>query len=67
MQTTIKSSVSFTGIGLHTGRAVRMTIHPASAEYGIWFRRTDIDDNRDTLIAARWDRVTDTQLNTRIE
>ena len=65
MQTTIKSSVSFTGTGLHTGRAVRMTIHPASAEYGIWFRRTDIED-RDALIPARWDSVADTRLNTRI-
>lgn len=66
MQTTIKSSVTFTGTGLHSGRVVRMTIHPASAEYGIWFRRTDIED-RDAFIPARWDAVSDTQLNTRIE
>jgi UDP-3-O-[3-hydroxymyristoyl] N-acetylglucosamine deacetylase len=42
-----------------------MSIHPASAEYGIWFRRTDVED-RDALIPARWDCVSDTQLNTRI-
>ena len=64
LQTTLKSSTSFTGTGLHSGRTVRMTVHPASAEYGIWFR-TDIDDD-DDLIAARWDAVSDTQLNTRI-
>lgn len=65
MQTTLKSSVGFTGTGLHTGRAVRMTVHPASAEYGIWFRRTDVLDH-DNLIPARWDAVSDTQLCTRI-
>lgn len=43
-----------------------MTIHPASAEYGIWFRRTDVED-RDPFIPARWDAVSDTRLNTRIE
>lgn len=42
-----------------------MSVHPASAEYGIWFRRTDIED-RDAFIPARWDAVTDTQLCTRI-
>jgi UDP-3-O-[3-hydroxymyristoyl] N-acetylglucosamine deacetylase len=43
-----------------------MTIRPASAEYGIWFRRTDVED-RDALVPARWDAVSDTRLNTRIE
>ncbi len=42
-----------------------MTVHPASAEYGIWFRRTDVEDV-DPLIPARWDAVDDTQLCTRI-
>ena len=65
VQTTIKTPVSFTGTGLHTGRDVRMTVHPASANYGIWFRRTDVED-RDALIPARWDAVNDTQLCTRI-
>ena len=56
LQTTIKSSVSFAGIGLHSGRPVRMTINPASAEYGIWFRRTDVG-GRDAMVPARWDAV----------
>ena len=42
-----------------------MTVHPASAEYGIWFRRTDVHD-RDNMIPARWDAVSDTQLCTLI-
>lgn len=64
LQTTIKNSVTFTGLGLHTGQDVRMTVHPASAQYGIWFRRTDLTG--DTLIAARWDSVSDSRLCTKI-
>jgi len=64
LQTTLKNTVGFSGIGLHTGRVVKMTIHPASAQYGIWFRRTDLDG--DTLIPARWDAVSDSQLCTKI-
>jgi UDP-3-O-[3-hydroxymyristoyl] N-acetylglucosamine deacetylase len=66
VQTTIKSAVTFHGVGLHTGRNVSLTIHPASAEYGIWFRRTDIEVG-DTLIPARWDSVTPSRLCTTIE
>ncbi len=50
MQRTLKGPVGFVGAGLHTGRPVRMTVHPASADYGIWFRRTDLDG--DALIAG---------------
>lgn len=65
VQATLKSSVTFSGTGLHTGRAVRVTINPASAEYGIWFHRTDVMD-RNAMIPARWDAVSNTDLNTRI-
>lgn len=65
LQTTLKSPAAFTGTGLHTGRATRIRVLPASAEYGIWFRRTDVRD-RNPMIAARWDAVTNTDLNTRI-
>ena len=40
-----------------------MTVRPASADYGIWFRRTDLDHG-DTLIAARWDTVVPSKLCT---
>ncbi|MEM8958972.1 MAG: UDP-3-O-acyl-N-acetylglucosamine deacetylase [Pseudomonadota bacterium] len=66
MQYTVKSPVTFKGVGLHSGAPVRMTIHPASAEYGIWFRRTDVT-HKDNLIAARWDSVNPARLCTRIE
>ena len=65
MQTTLKSAVTFEGVGLHTGRQTRMVVHPASAEYGIWFRRTDVL-GRDTLVPARWDAVTPSELCTKI-
>jgi UDP-3-O-[3-hydroxymyristoyl] N-acetylglucosamine deacetylase len=57
--------VTFSGTGLHTGAEINMSVHPASAEYGIWFHRTDVED-RNALIPARWDAVSDTQLCTRI-
>lgn len=63
VQNTLKSAVTFTGLGLHGGEQVRMTVHPASADYGIWFRRTDITD-RDALIPARWDAVVPSRLCT---
>ena len=65
MQTTIRSAVTFKGVGLHSGAPVRMTIHPASANYGIWFRRTDVD-SLDPLIPARWDAVVASRLCTLI-
>ncbi|MCW8841869.1 MAG: UDP-3-O-acyl-N-acetylglucosamine deacetylase [Rhodobacteraceae bacterium] len=65
MQNTVKSPIRFTGKGLHSGETVRMSIHPVSADYGIWFRRTDIAIG-DAMIAARWDAAEQTPLCTRI-
>ena len=65
MQTTIKAPVRFTGVGLHSGAPVRLTIRPAAAHHGIWFRRTDIAVG-DALIPARWDVVERTPLCTKI-
>ncbi|MCR8546483.1 UDP-3-O-acyl-N-acetylglucosamine deacetylase [Salipiger sp. P9] len=65
MQTTLRSAVTFQGVGLHSGKPARMTIRPAMAEHGIWFKRTDILLG-DTLVPARWDAVEVTPLCTRI-
>ncbi len=65
MQKTVQKQISMSGIGLHSGATVNIRILPASAEFGIWFRRVDITD-RDNLIAARYDAVNDTRLCTRI-
>jgi UDP-3-O-[3-hydroxymyristoyl] N-acetylglucosamine deacetylase len=63
VQNTLKSAVVFEGRGLHSGAPVRMVVRPASADYGIWFKRTDILTG-DVLIPARWDQVTPSQLCT---
>ena len=42
-QHTVRRSVSCTGIGLHSGRKVTMSLRPAAAGSGIRFRRADLD------------------------
>ena len=42
-QHTVRRSVSCTGIGLHSGRKVTLSLRPASAGSGIRFRRADLD------------------------
>lgn len=59
-QQTLKSAIGCVGIGLHSGKRVRMTLHPAAADHGIVFRRTDL--GRD--LPAQFDRVVDTRLAT---
>jgi len=66
LQTTLKSSISFTGVGLHSGAPAVMTVGPASGEFGIWFRRTDIQ-GKDCLIPAKWSVVNQSPLCTRLE
>lgn len=63
MQHTLKHPVTFLGSGLHSGRPVRMVVRPASADYGIWFRRLDLVAG-DALVPARWDAVTPSRLCT---
>ncbi len=65
MQNTVKSPVTFKGLGLHSGKPVRMVVRPASADYGVWFRRTDLSRG-DTLIPARWDAVVPSKLCTMV-
>lgn len=62
-QHTLKSSISCVGVGLHSGTRVAMTLHPAEADSGIRFRRTDIAGNG-AVVAARWSSVSDTRMNT---
>ncbi len=67
MQHTIKAPVSFSGVGLHTGAVAQLTIRPAAANQGIWFRRTDLNDGRDTRIQASWDAVSFSNLCTQVQ
>jgi UDP-3-O-[3-hydroxymyristoyl] N-acetylglucosamine deacetylase len=61
-QRTLKEPIRSTGIGLHTGRKVLMTLRPAPPNTGIVFRRIDLDPPVD--IPARATNVTETTLGT---
>jgi len=63
-QLTVSQSVSISGVGLHSGQNINMTLHPAGANVGITFMRTDVQDTQDRYIHALWDNVVDTKLCT---
>ena len=64
-QKTIKESVSFNGIALHSGHLVNISVKPAEPNFGIVFKRIDIKNNN--LIYPNFMNVTNTSLNTTIE
>lgn len=66
VQNTVSTSVSFSGVGLHSGKPVQMTVRPAPVDHGIVFRRTDILFG-DARVPARWDLARQTPLCTVIE
>jgi len=55
-QRTLKGAIRCSGVGLHSGRRVNMTLHPAPAETGILFRRSDLGG---ATVAARIENVCD--------
>ncbi|MCF6235227.1 MAG: UDP-3-O-acyl-N-acetylglucosamine deacetylase [Gammaproteobacteria bacterium] len=61
-QRTLKNTIRATGIGLHTGEKVYLTLKPAAADTGIVFRRVDFDVPVE--ITACPENVGDTQLST---
>jgi UDP-3-O-[3-hydroxymyristoyl] N-acetylglucosamine deacetylase len=63
-QRTLKNSIKATGIGLHTGQKVYLTLKPAPVNTGIVFRRVDLDPVFE--IEARADNVADTTLSTNL-
>ncbi len=62
-QQTIERPAVCAGIGVHSGEKAKLVLKPAPAGTGVSFRRTDIT-GKDTLIPARADSVSDTQLGT---
>ena len=64
-QRTLKKIVHATGVGLHTGERVDMTLHPAPANSGIVFRRVDLKPVVE--IRAEAHAVHDTRLSTCLE
>jgi UDP-3-O-[3-hydroxymyristoyl] N-acetylglucosamine deacetylase len=61
-QRTLKNSIRATGVGLHTGKKVLMTLRPAQPDTGILFRRTDLPQPVD--IKAHAQNVGDTMMGT---
>jgi len=61
-QQTLKNSASYSGIGLHSGNRVNMTILPAPANSGVRFRRVDLDGKPE--IEARIENVSETNRST---
>lgn len=64
-QTTLKSEVSFVGVGLHSGVDVHMTLMPAEADTGIVFERSDLPGT--PRVEAKATNVTSTVRATTIE
>ena len=61
-QRTIKTTIRATGVGLHTGKKVYMTLRPSAVNTGITFRRVDIEKAQD--IPANAELVGETTLGT---
>lgn len=64
-QQTVQSSVSLSGIGLHTGTPSTITIQAAKAGSGITFKRIDLD--KPVTISATADYVHSTQRSTKLK
>ena len=64
-QRTLKDSIRATGIGLHSGAKVYMTLRPAPVNTGIVFRRVDLPEPVDVPASAL--NVTETNLGTTLE
>jgi len=64
-QRTLKNVIRATGVGLHTGKKVYLTLRPAAPDAGIVFRRVDLDSPVD--IPAKAENVGDTRLSTTLE
>ena len=63
-QKTVKNLIEFTGIGLHSGKTVKLSIKPAEPNTGIIFKRTDLNSNN--TIFPNFKNVSNTSLNTTI-
>ncbi len=60
-QRTLSKEIKATGVGLHTGEKINLTLKPAPINSGITFTRTDVDSEP---IKASLENVHDTRLST---
>ena len=63
-QKTVKQPTNFIGIGLHSGKQVKMSVNPAEPDTGIIFKRLDLKENN--LVYPNFLNVSNTSLNTTI-
>ncbi len=79
-QHTLKNAINCSGVALHSGVKVAMSLHPAPADTGVVFVRTDIgasgldtavdaaaDTDSPAELPARWDTVSDTVMSTTVQ
>jgi UDP-3-O-[3-hydroxymyristoyl] N-acetylglucosamine deacetylase len=64
-QSTLNTQIRTTGVGLHTGARVNLNLRPAPPDTGIVFRRIDLAEPCDFVVAP--ERVTDTRLCSALE
>jgi len=60
-QRTLSNKIRATGVGLHTGKKINLTLNPAPVNSGILFKRTDLEAG---IIKASLNNVHDTRLST---
>ena len=63
-QKTVKNSINFSGIGLHSGKISNITLKPSEPNSGIIFKRTDLKINN--IVLPNFSNVNNTVLNTTI-
>ncbi|MFA6237094.1 MAG: UDP-3-O-acyl-N-acetylglucosamine deacetylase [Bacteriovorax sp.] len=63
-QRTIAKKISVTGIGIHSGKKVKLTLHPAEADFGVQFKRIDVPNA--AILKANAETVGATENNTTI-
>ena len=61
-QRTIAKKISVTGIGIHSGKKVTLTLHPAEADFGVQFKRVDLENA--PVLKANAETVGATENNT---
>ena len=63
-QSTVSDQISFSGVGIHTGKTVNLNILPAPPNSGIIFKRIDLNQNN--IVIPNFENVSDATLCTTI-
>ena len=63
-QSTLANKISFSGIGIHTGKRVNMNVLPSSPNSGIIFKRIDLKQNN--IVIPNFENVSEATLCTTV-